>query len=142
MIQKIKTIIAPLFIGLLFFNSCQKDVEKVEIQMEKCGGVYQIPCKVNDVPMNFIFDTGASSVCISLTEALYLYKNGLISNSDIGGSSYSRIADGSIVENTHLNLKTIEIGGIVLHDIEAFVVSSLDAPLLLGQSAIQKLGSI
>lgn len=92
--------------------------------------------------MNFIFDTGASNVSISLTEAVFMYKNGYITDDDLGERSYATVADGSIVENMKLNLKSIEIGGITLTDVDAIVVSSLSAPLLLGQSAIQKIGKI
>lgn len=41
-----------------------------------------------------------------------------------------------------INLRTVEIGGLPLHNVEASVVHSLSAPLLFGQSAIQKLGPI
>ena len=115
---------------------------RIGIKMNKVGGVYEIPCLVNGVKMNFIFDTGASNVCISLTEALFLYKNGYIDDDDIGESSYSQVADGGIVENTKLKIRKIEIEGIEIYDVEALVVRSLSAPLLLGQSAIQKIGKI
>lgn len=127
---------------LLFFSSSFRGESRMDIQMQEIGGVYQIPCKVNGVSMNFIFDTGASNVCISLAEALYLYKNGYINSADIGGTIRSQVADGSIVENTHLNIRSLEIGGIIINNVDALVVSSLNAPLLLGQSAIQRLGHI
>lgn len=114
--------------------------QRIGIRMTKDGGVYTIPCLVNGVKMNFIFDTGASNVCISLTEALFLYKNGYIDNEDLGGKTKSIVADGSITTNTKLTLKTIEIGGIVLRNVDALVSSNIEAPLLLGQSALQKLG--
>lgn len=115
-------------------------VEEVRIKMTKSGGVYEVPCKVNGVDMNFIFDTGASSVCISLTEAAFLLKNGYLEEDDVEGTSRAQVADGRIVSNIDLNLKSIEIGSIKLRDVKATVTESLDAPLLLGQSAIGKLG--
>lgn len=116
--------------------------ERIGIKMHKKGGVYEIPCIVNGLKMNFIFDTGASNVCISLTEALFMYKNGYITDDDLGEKSYSKVADGSIVANMQLNLKTIEIEGLVLNNVDAVVVASMEAPLLLGQSAIQQIGKI
>ncbi len=47
------------------------------IKMKKKGGVYELPCKVNGVQMKFIFDTGASDVVISATEASFLFKKRL-----------------------------------------------------------------
>ena len=110
--------------------------------MEKHGNVYYIPGKVNGLPMKFIFDTGASNVCLSLTEAIFMLKNGYIKESDLGDKSFSQIADGNIVENTKVILRNIEIGGITINNVAAVITNSLDAPLLLGQSAIQKLGPI
>ena len=115
---------------------------RIGMKMEKSGGVYLLPCVVNGVKMNFIFDTGASNVSISLTEALFLLKNGYLEDYDILGSSLSQVADGSIVENTEINLHSIEVNGIIITDVKAVVSNSIDAPLLLGQTAIQKLGKI
>lgn len=115
---------------------------RIGIGMEKSGGVYTLPCFVNGVKMKFIFDTGASNVCISLTEAMFLYKNGYLEDADFLGESKSIVADGSIVENMEINLHSIEIEGIMMTDIKAMVVKSIDAPLLLGQTAIQKMGRI
>lgn len=48
------------------------------IVMEKKGDVYYIPGEINGVPLKFIFDTGASNVYLSLTEALFMLKNGYL----------------------------------------------------------------
>jgi clan AA aspartic protease (TIGR02281 family) len=110
------------------------------IQMEEYGGVYRIPCKVNGAKMKLIFDTGADKVCLSLSMADYLYDNDYITNEDIIGSGSSTVADGSIVNHIKINIKDIEIQGIHLKNVEAVVMDGQDAPLLLGQSAIKKLG--
>lgn len=116
---------------------------QVVVPMEKQdNGLYLIPCKVNGVPMKFIFDTGASVVNISMAEAMFLLKNGYIQESDIKGTSHAQIANGEIVENTRILLRKIDIGGIEINDVDATVSHNMNAPLLLGQSAINKLGSI
>lgn len=116
---------------------------EVIVPMERQeNGLYLIPCKVNGVPMKFIFDTGASNVNISMAEAVFLLKNGYIQESDIKGNSHAQIANGEIVENTRILLNKIEIGGVVINNVDATVSHNLNAPLLLGQSAISKLGTI
>ena len=40
-----------------------------KVRMEKAGGVYLVPIKVNGLDLKFIFDTGASSICLSSAEA-------------------------------------------------------------------------
>ena len=95
-------IIAPLILGCDGFNmnntvslrSKDKDAEESDsrqiepvgnegISMNKESGVYMIPCKVNSIPLKFIFDTGAATVVISITEAEFMYKNGHLADSDI-----------------------------------------------------------
>lgn len=110
--------------------------------MEKHNGVYKLECKINGIPMDFIFDTGASNVSISSTEALFLIKQGLITDDDIIGSINFKIASGKTLEGTKVNIKKIEIGGLILKNVTATVVHELDSPLLLGQSVLSRLGKI
>lgn len=111
-----------------------------KIQMKNKNGVYYIPTEVNGYSMEFVFDTGASTVSISLAEAMLLYKNGKLQKTDILGSQYFSDANGDISEGTKIILRKIKIGNKILNNIEASVVHNLEAPLLLGQSAIKKLG--
>lgn len=110
------------------------------IKMEKSGGIYKIPCEVNGLRMKFYFDTGASLVSISLKEAMFMLENGYLSKTDIIGTGKSSIADGSIVENTIINLREMKIGSKKLQNVRASVSNSLMAPILLGQSALKRLG--
>lgn len=82
------------------------------IIMERESGVYKIPCKVNGAKMKMIFDTGASSVAISLSIAEYLYENDYITKDDIVGTAKAQVADGRIVNNLVINLRDIEIDGV------------------------------
>lgn len=113
---------------------------QVTITMEQDGGVYKVPCVVNGAKMKFIFDTGAATVCLSESMAEYLLDNDYITKEDILGTGASQVADGRIVDHVKINLRDIEIAGLHLKDVEAVVVEGQRAPLLLGQTAIQKLG--
>lgn len=104
------------------------------------NGIYTIPCTVNDLRLRFIFDTGATDVSISATEVIFMLKNGYLQESDFVDVKQYLIADGSIVENTIINIRELKIGGIVLKDVKASVTESISAPLLLGQSVISQLG--
>lgn len=127
------------FAILVFFISGHS---QTRIKMKKEGGVYTVPCLVNGLKLKFIFDTGASEVSISLTEALFMLRNDYLKKEDILGTSKTAIANGDIVDNTRILLREIVIGGIVLKDVEANVIHNAKAPLLLGQSAIRKMGKI
>lgn len=105
---------------------------------EMYGNTITIPVKINGLTLDMIFDTGASSTCISLVEAQYLIDNGKLSKSDIIDSQDFQTADGSISVGLRVILRKVEIGNeIELSDIEAIVVQNQQAPLLLGQSVMK-----
>ena len=124
------------FFSIVFANA------KVTIEMEKDGGIYKVPCIVNGLRMKFIFDTGAANVCISESMANYMLENEYLNKNDILGVGKSSVADGRIVDHVRINLSCLEIGGLQLHDVEAVVITGQSAPLLLGQSAISKMGEV
>ena len=132
-----KIILLAILFGMSVCGNSQ-----TKIIMEKDGGVYTVPCKINGLPLKFIFDTGASDVSISLTEAMFMLKNGYLKKEDLGESVYYSIANGDVAKGTKLNIKEIEFGGLKLFNIQASIVHETSAPLLLGQSAIEKLGKI
>jgi len=119
-----------------------KSSRKTTIKMTKRSGVYFIPCKINGSEMEFIFDTGASDITMSLTEATFLYKQGTLTDDDFIGTQQYQIANGEIEEGTVVKLKTVEIGNRTLYNVQASIVHNLQAPLLLGQSALNKFGKI
>jgi aspartyl protease family protein len=77
-----------------------KSSGKTTIKMTKRSGVYFIPCKINGSEMEFIFDTGASDITMSLTEATFLYKQGTLTDDDFIGTQQYQIANGEIEENS------------------------------------------
>lgn len=115
---------------------------KTIVKMYKKNGVYEIPIKINGIDMEFIFDTGAGLISISSTEAAFLYKHGKISEEDFLGTSNFIDANGDISEGVVINLKTVQIGSRTLYNVEASVVSNMSAPLLLGQSAMERFGKV
>ena len=134
-IKTITTAIVLLFAVTMTFA-------RTTITMEKDGGVYKVPCVVNGLRMKFIFDTGAANVCISESMATYMLENDYLNKSDILGTGLSSVADGRIVDHVKIRLSTLEIGGIKLYDVEAVVITGQSSPLLLGQSAITKIGKV
>lgn len=113
-----------------------------EVPFTKEGNVCKVKCTINNLPLHFIFDTGASNVSISSVEATFMLKNDYLSVSDIIGRQNYMTADGNITEGTVINLRDVKLGNIHLNDIKASVVKNQSAPLLLGQSVFSKLGKI
>ena len=112
------------------------------IQMVADNGVYKVPCEVNGLKVKMVFDTGAAAVSISENLAEMMLENGYLSIDDFGNKAKALTADGRIVDNTLVNLTSVKIGDIGLSNVTAVVIGGLRAPLLFGQSAIQKLGEV
>lgn len=114
-----------------------------EIQMKKMySGVYEIPCTINELPLKFFFDTGASTVTISSVEANFMLKNGYLKSDDIKGKEYYSVATGEIHEGTTIRLREIKIGDAILRNVDASVVHNQQAPLLLGQTVLERFGTV
>lgn len=120
----------------------QTVTEDVEIPFTRLGGVNEVSCRINDLPLKFIFDTGASDVSLSMVEANFMMKNGYLKRSDVIGTDRFYDANGDISEGTVINLRQIDFGGVKLDNVRASVVRNQKAPLLLGQSVLSRLGKI
>ena len=106
------------------------------------GGTFEIPCDINGLPLQMLFDTGASDVTISSVEANFMLKNGYLAASDVKGHRYYQVADGQLTEGTVITLREVKIGDAILRNVDASVVKSQRAPLLLGQSVMERFGTI
>lgn len=112
------------------------------IMLTKQNGVYTIPCSISGIKRSLVFDTGASDVTISMELAQKLYDLGKLTDSDIKGYGKSQIASGHVINNMTIVLRDIEISGLHLKNVDAVVIEGQNVPLLLGLSAIQKLGKV
>lgn len=114
----------------------------VEVPFTAANGVTKVECSVNGLALSFIFDTGASDVTLSQTEANFMYKNGYLSQKDVIGKQRFQTADGNISVGTTIMLNHINFGGLELTGVRASIVANQKAPLLLGQTVLQRLGKI
>ena len=128
----------PITIGPLM----ERQTVKTEVPFTKENGVCNIKCTINNLPLYFVFDTGAATVSLSMVEATFMMKNGYLSKSDVVGSQYFQDANGNVSEGTIVNLRHVDFGGLKLENVKASVVRNQRAPLLLGQSVLGRLGKI
>lgn len=126
----------------LSYKNDGEEEEYTKVRMQKENGVYIVPIIVNGLNLNFIFDTGASSISISAAEATVMLRQGKIKEDDIIGEAQFLDAEGEISEGTVVLLHTVQIGNIILKNVEASVTDNIQAPLLLGQSALAKFGKV
>jgi len=106
------------------------------------GGVCQVKCVINGLPLYFVFDTGCADVTISSVEANFMLKSGYLNETDFMGKQNYVTATGEIHEGTIINLREVRVGDVVLRDVKASVVRSQSAPLLLGQTVFRRFGTL
>lgn len=111
------------------------------IPLESINGVYVVPAVINGV-MNakFLVDTGAAVVIVPAALVKSLVDTGFIAQSDFLGERTFRVANGATVQAQALRLRSLQVGSVVVENIEAGVFPD-DAPLLLGQTFLRRLKS-
>jgi len=112
------------------------------LKMDLQNGVRYVWIEINGIRLRFIFDTGASSICISPAEATVLYRQGTLKKEDILDVEYFQDATGKISEGTTINLREVKIGNLILENVKATIIDNVNAPLLLGQTVLERFGSI
>lgn len=137
--QCIKNITANFESRPIHKNESQ-DIEN-EIKLISVGGVYEIPVILNDVlKINVILDSGAADVSISPDVALTLIRTGTIKKSDWLTGKVYRFADGTQSKSERFDLRSITIGNKTFKNVTCSIAERIEAPMLLGQSVLKKIG--
>lgn len=110
------------------------------VKMKRKSGVYAIPCEVNGVRRDFIFDTGAANTSLSQEFVNELLQKRRLQQSDFTGVIQTRNASGVVDNNTTINIRQLKVGNRMIHNVRAIIAVSQKAPLLLGMNAIELLG--
>lgn len=106
------------------------------------GGTYEVKSKINGLPLNMTFDTGASDILISQTEVDFMLKNGYLNEQDFIGTNNYYTANEEKIEARTVMLRQVEIGGLILRNVRAAVIKNRKAGMLFGQSALSRYGKI
>jgi aspartyl protease family protein len=93
------------------------------------GGGYMLSASVNGMPVRFLLDTGADGVSISQPDADRLLRSGLLSPTDAVDRVNVHDANGGSRSRPVVMLRELNVGGYVLHNVEA-TISSGDTSLL------------
>ena len=115
--------IKKFILSLLVTSICTFCFGQKVILLTKHNGVYTIPCSINGIKRSLVFDTGASTVTISMQFAELLYRSGKLSDSDIKGYGKSQTATGHIVDNMAIVLRDIEISVTTQHSYRKLLVN-------------------
>ena len=111
------------------------------IPLTKEGGVFHVKATVNSgIALSFVVDSGAADVTLPDFVGKTLFASGSLQKADILGTSKYSLADGSTVTGTVVNLKSLTLGDVTIRNVRASIFPNDSGSLLLGQSALQKLG--
>lgn len=122
----------PLRVGQHAVGSVSDSGSEVVLKADG-GGHFRTLGRINGKSQSFLVDTGASAVGLGLSDARRL---GL--NLERGQKVRVNTANGQVVA-VRVSLDTVDVGGIVLHNVDAFV-HEIDMPLaLLGMSFLNRM---
>ena len=110
-----------------------------EVPLKEEAGELLAPVVINDsVKLDFTLDSGASVVTIPADVAMTLIRTGTLTQADYLGRETFQLADGRKVPSTILRIRTLKVGDIVVHDVQASVTDSKGS-LLLGQTFLARM---
>jgi clan AA aspartic protease (TIGR02281 family) len=110
-----------------------------EVPLKAEGGGLVVPVVINDsVKLDFMLDSGAAVVTIPADVAMTLIRTGTLTKDDYLGRETFEMADGHPAPSTILRIRSLKVGDIVVHDVQASVTDTKGS-LLLGQTFLARL---
>jgi aspartyl protease family protein len=105
--------------------------------MKEADGHFYAEVRINNMPVRFMVDTGASTIALSIADAEAL-------GIEMSEGDFNEVGRGvgGEVPMKRVTLESVDLGGIRRTNVEAVVVNS-DMPIsLLGQSFLNSLGTL
>ena len=113
----------------------------LEVELDGVTVVNPEKCDKFDEYVNLLYETRKSKG-MTVEKATEILKNDYLTLKDFRGKKNYLTASGEISEGAVICIKEVIVGDVVLKNIEASVVKNQKAPLLLGQSVLERFGSI
>jgi clan AA aspartic protease (TIGR02281 family) len=101
-------------------------------------GIFVVPVEINGtMTLDFAIDSGASDVSVPADVISTLKRAGTIKESDFIGQQTYVLADGTQSQSATFKIRSLRVGGMLVENVRASVVSS-QGSLLLGQSFLER----
>jgi predicted aspartyl protease len=105
------------------------------------SGTLVVPISIDDgPPMDFVVDSGASTIAMPSASAAPLFRAGRLGQGNFRGRGMAVLANGSVVQVDVFNLKSVTVGGRTLSNVPISVYRGY-GPNLLGQSFLRRFKS-
>jgi hypothetical protein len=103
---------------------------------ENSSNVLEVDLQVNGITSRFIFDPGATKTSFGKPFYDKLRRSQLLQDTDITGRTQTQLANGQLANVFVVKLRNIRLGGFEVHEADALVLETTNAPLLMGQDII------
>lgn len=116
--------------------------QPIEIQMlPGQGAVFRVPGLLDGkIPLLFAVSSGSTGVTIPNGLAVLMSDQGLLKKSDVVGETNAILSNGAITRITIIHIASLQIGGVVLHDLDVGYTPGAGEPQL-GQSFLNRFKS-
>lgn len=117
---------------------------RVSFKRQSSTSTPEVMVKLNGVPFNMKWDTGAEGTVISKFELASLMKAGKISDYDHKGYMTAVVADGSSSQIPVFNIREFTLTDTegkehTIYNVDVAVIDNVGASLLLGQNVMKEL---
>ena len=113
---------------------------RLEIQMRRKRNCFIVPMVINGVELNFILDTGADDITLSLSDRNRLYAADALSDDDVVGGRNYVVANGTV---ERCPIYSVEYATLGNRTVEGVQVSVMDGNMsLLGGAFLRHLGRV
>ena len=111
------------------------------IGLKKEGGILVVPVLINSaITLEFVIDSGASSVSIPADVVLTLIRTGTLRDTDFLGEQTYVLADGTKVPSDTFRIRSLKVGSRTLENVVGSI-APVQGSLLLGQSFLSRFKS-
>ena len=113
------------------------ELQHIKIPLSNYYGVYHIEGEINNFPITFILDSGASETIISQAELTQITKSVKTNNITYLEGMYYNLADGSNVFCNRISVSEMEIGNYKINDVIIAIMPN-ETDNLLGRNVLDK----
>ena len=129
------------FIFIFFSSLLIAQTDTIKLETAQKTGVRSVPIEINDVPLNFVFDTLPKVFCLSKKQASLIESQG-IKLFYTGKTTKYVLSSKETSDGRDVMLKKIKIGKTIFNDVEATVLQRDSSAGLLGQTIVHRFSTL
>lgn len=110
------------------------------VAVKSDAGTITVPVVINNaITLDFMLDTGASSVVVPFSVFQTLVLAHTIEDSDLTGKQKVTMGDGAVADAWAFNIRSLKVGAHILTNVKGITLPGKEGTLLLGMSALSQM---